>query len=566
MTLRLPLPFATLLVAVLFAGCASDGSDAGAEGGADQALPSFVLTDATIYTSNPAQPMAEALAVVDGRIAAVGSRDDVLSAWPDLDVRSAGGQTVIPGIIDAHAHLRNLTELNLIANLVGTGSIDEIIARLREQEAELGPGDWLQGRGWDQNDWDVKEFPTRHDLDAAFPDRPVWLERIDGHAMWANTAAIRAASDDLFRTALVPEGGELFREPDGAASGVFIDDAEHLINPVVPPFTSEALDEAFAEALAETNRYGITGVHEAGVNLDNIDRFRRFADAGDLTVRIYAMVEPGETFDTYCNNPYTRADDLLTIRSVKIYLDGALGSRGALMLDDYSDAPGVHGLLRTQPDDYRELVDRALACGYQINSHAIGDGANRLVLDTYEAAGTTPEGRHRNEHAQIVALSDLERFAELGIIASMQPTHATSDMYWAEDRVGPHRIEGGYAWRTLLDSGTHLAFGSDFPVERVDPMLGFFASVTRQDDQLWPEGGWHADETLTREETLEAFTIGAAWAGFQEDDLGSLEVGKWADFVVMDTDIMQVAAPGILDAEVLATFVAGRTVHGGLPE
>ncbi|MEQ9103280.1 MAG: amidohydrolase family protein [Rhodothermales bacterium] len=562
MTLRLPLLFATLFVTVLFAGCTSDRTD----GGADQPLPSFILTDATIYTSNPAHPTAEAMAVVEGRIAAVGLRDEVVATWPDLEIRSAGGQTVIPGIIDAHAHLRNLTELNLIANLVGTGSIDDIIARLREKEAELGPGDWLQGRGWDQNDWDVKEFPTRHDLDAAFPDRPVWLERIDGHAMWANTAAIRAASDDLFRSAAVPEGGELFREPDGAASGVFIDDAEHLINPVVPAFTDVALDEAFAEALSETNRYGITAVHEAGVNLDNIDRFRRFADAGDLTVRIYAMVEPGETFDTYCNNPYTREDDLLTIQSVKIYLDGALGSRGALMLDEYSDAPGVHGLLRTQPDEYRELVDRALACGYQINSHAIGDGANRLVLDTYEAAGTTPEGRHRNEHAQIVALSDLERFAELGVIASMQPTHATSDMYWAEDRVGAHRIEGGYAWRTLLDSGTHLAFGSDFPVERVDPMLGFFASITRQDDQLWPEGGWHADETLTREETLTAFTLGAAWAGFQEEDLGSIEVGKWADFVVMDTDIMQVAAPGILDADVVATFVAGQAVHGGLPE
>lgn len=565
MSLRMIIPrLPALLFAVLLAGCAPDAPETAAD--ELEVLPSFVLTNASIYTANEAQPTAEAMAIVDGRIAAVGILEEVVAAWPDLEIKNAGGRTVIPGIIDAHAHLRNLTELNLIANLVGTGSVDDIIARLKEQEAELGPEDWLQGRGWDQNDWDIKEFPTRHDLDEVFPDRPVWLERIDGHAMWANTAAIRTASEDLFRSAAVPEGGELFREPDGAASGVFIDDAEHLINPFVPAFTEDALDDAFAAALAEANQYGLTGVHEAGSDMEDIARFQRFADEGDLSLRIYAMVEPGETFDAYCNNHYTREDDLLTIRSVKIYLDGALGSRGALMMDGYSDAPDVHGLLRTQPDEYRALVDQALACGYQINSHAIGDGANRLVLDTYEAAGTTPEGRHRNEHAQIVEMTDLERFSKLGVVASMQPTHATSDMYWAEDRVGAHRIGGAYAWRTLLKSGTRLAFGSDFPVERVDPMLGFFASVTRQDDQLWPEGGWHADETLTREETLHAFTIGAAWAGFQEDELGSLETGKWADFVVLDTDIMQIAAPGILDADVVATFVAGRAVHGGLQE
>ena len=527
---------------------------------------SYILSDAVIYTANEEQPTAQAMAVVEGRIAAIGDAAAIEQTHPDLQVRSADGRTVIPGLIDAHAHLRNLAELKLIVDLVGTGSIEEIIERLKAHEETLGPDDWLRGRGWDQNDWTSAAFPTRHDLDQAFPDRPVWLERIDGHAMWANTAAINAASDDLLRSAMVPAGGELLREADGAAAGVFIDNAENLINVAAPPFSDEALDQGMQEALMEASSLGLTGVHEAGTNLGDINRFIRFADEDRLPVRVYAMVEPGPAFDAYCGNPYERPDDLVSIRSVKVYLDGALGSRGAALLQDYSDDPGNRGLLRTEPDAYRVLVDRALACGYQINSHAIGDSGNRLVLDTYEAAGISPDGRHRDEHTQIVEPSDLTRFAELGIIASMQPTHATSDMYWAEDRVGHHRIQGAYAWRTLLESGARLALGSDFPVERVNPMLGIYAAVTRQDDQLWPEGGWYPDETLTREETLLGFTQWAAYAGFQEDEIGSLEVGKWADFVVLDRDIMQVPAPDILGTKVEATFLAGKAVFGGLPE
>ncbi|PIQ61798.1 MAG: amidohydrolase [Bacteroidetes bacterium CG12_big_fil_rev_8_21_14_0_65_60_17] len=526
--------------------------------------PSFLLTDAYIHTGNPNQPDASAMAVVEGRIEAVGTAELLLETHADLPVLSAGGKTVIPGLIDAHAHLRNLAQMRLSADLVGTGSIEEIIMRLKEHEKNLSPGEWLRGRGWDQNDWPTPAFPTRHDLDVAFPDRPVWLERIDGHAMWANTVAIRAASDDLLRSAEAPPGGQLFRLEDGSASGVFIDDAEHLVGVAVPPFNGEALDRGLERALEEAARYGLTGVHEAGVDTSDINRFIRFADQGLLTLRVNAMVEPGPAFDRYCNDHYAREDDLLSIRSVKIYLDGALGSRGAALMQEYSDDPGNHGLMRTAPADYADLVERALECGYQMNTHAIGDSANRLLLDTYEAAGISPDERHRNEHAQVLALDDIERFATLGIIASMQPTHATSDMYWAEDRLGPHRIKGAYAWRSLLDSGARLAFGSDFPVEQVNPMLGFHAALTRQDDQLWPEGGWYPDERLDREEILHAFTLGAAWSGFQDNITGSLEPGKWADFVVLDQDIMTVAPPAILDTRVEATFLAGRTVHGSL--
>lgn len=561
-----PAPFTAalrlaMLPLLLLTACQTQQPDS-----ADNQRPSFLLTDAFIHTGNPDRPMATAMAVQNGRILAVGEADSLTDTYGDLAVLSAGNKTVIPGLIDAHAHLRNLAQMRLSADLVGTGSIPEIIARLKEHEKKLAPGEWLRGRGWDQNDWPTAAFPTRMDLDDAFPDRPVWLERIDGHAMWANSAAIRAASDNFLIRADVPPGGQMFRLDDGTASGVFIDDAEHLVGVTVPPFTREQLDRGFEIALEEASRYGLTGVHEAGVDTSDINRFIRFADEGRLSVRVYGMAEPGPAFDRYCSDHYSREDNLVSVRSVKIYLDGALGSRGAALMQEYSDDPGNHGLMRTAPADYAELVDQALACGYQMNTHAIGDSANRLLLDTYEAAGISPEGRHRNEHAQILALEDIDRFAELGIIASMQPTHATSDMYWAEDRLGPYRIQGAYAWRSLLDAGARLAFGSDFPVEQVDPLLGFHAALTRQDDQLWPEGGWYPEQRLDRPEILHAFTLGAAWSGFQEEITGSLEPGKWADFVVLDQDIMQIAPPSILDTEVEATFLAGRLTHGTLEE
>lgn len=524
-------------------------------------VETVVFHNATIHTVDPSRPTAEAMAVSAGRILAVGNADSILAAFPEARREDLGGHAVIPGLIDAHAHLRNLAQMHLSADLVGTGSVAEIIERLRRHAATLPDGAWILGRGWDQNDWPDREFPTSADLDAAFPDTPVWLERIDGHAMWANSAAIRAAGEETIREATDPPGGKILRDASGEPTGVFIDDAEALVSAHVPPVPTELADQAFASALAEAARFGLTGVHEAGSSLEDIDRFLRFADEGRLTLRLYAMTEPGPSFDAYCGAPLLGYRDVLTVRSVKLYLDGALGSRGAALLRDYSDDPGNRGLLRTGPAEFEELVRRALDCGYQVNTHAIGDSANRLLINVYEAVGVRPDGRHRNEHTQVLDASDFARMATLGIVASVQPTHATSDMYWAEDRLGRGRVRGAYAWRTLLDSGVRLALGSDFPVERVDPLLGLHSAVTRQDARHWPEGGWYAEQVLTREEALRGFTLDAAWAAFQENDLGSLAPGKWADFVVLSGDVMQIASPAILETRVLSTWLGGVPVY-----
>ena len=537
-------------------------------GGCDQTDPiegSYILSDAIIYTVDEAMPVAEAMAVVDGKVAMVGHLDDVQDAYPDLPLNSAGGRAVVPGFTDAHAHFMGLGSQRLRADLRGTASIEEAIAILKEFESTLGEGDWLLGRGWNQALWPDREFPTRQDLDGHFPDRPVWLGRIDGHAAWANTQAMNLAGFVEISTAQDPNGGAIIRDDEGVPTGIFVDSAMRFVRRVIPEATEEFFDQALELALAEAAQVGLTGVHDAGIDSTTINRYKRFIDEGRFTVRLYGMVAGGSSaFDEYCNNHLIDYGERLTIRSVKFALDGALGSRGAALIEDYSDDPGNRGLIRTTPEAFNERVQQAVNCGYQVNTHAIGDLGNRVLLDAYELAGVTPEGRHRDEHTQIIELSEIERFIRLGIIASMQPTHATSDLNMAEDRLGPHRIKGGYAWRTLLDAGVPLAFGSDFPVEKANPLLGFFASVTRQTEDLLPEGGWYPEERLTREETLYAFTKGAAWAAFQDDQLGSLSPGKHADFVVLSNDIMTVPAPQILETEVVATFFGGNLIYGSL--
>lgn len=533
---------------------------------AAHAQADLVLHHARVYTVDPDYPLAEAFAVRDGRIAMVGTDEAVLAAFPEAPRVDAGGRAVVPGLIDAHAHLMGLGESKLQVDLVGAASKAEVVARLQAFEARLPEGAWLIGRGWDQNDWPEKSFPTRQDLDAAFPERPVWLRRIDGHAAWANTAALRVVGLEQLGAMADPEGGRIVRDAGGAPTGVFIDAAMEIVDRHVPPPTEAQREEALRLALAETARYGLTGVHDAGIDTADVALYRRAVDEGWFTLRLYGMIGGrGETFDHFCaNGPLVGYGGRLTVRSVKFYIDGALGSRGAALLDDYTDEPGNRGLLLKQPEAFVEDVRRSLACGFQVNTHAIGDRGNRVVLDAYEQAmreSGRAGGRHRIEHAQVVALDDIPRFAALDVIASMQPTHATSDMYWAAERLGPERIRGAYAWRRFLDGGARIAFGSDFPVERVDPLLGFYAAVTRQDAGGWPEGGWQPDQRLTREEALRAFTLDAAYAAFQEDELGSLSPGKRADFVVLSRDIMTVPAPEILQAEVVATYLDGRPVY-----
>lgn len=533
-----------------------------------QAQADWVLHNAQIYTVNDDQPEAEAMAIRGARILMVGGDSDVLGTYPDARRVDAEGRTVVPGLIDAHAHLMGLAESLVQVDLVGTSSKQEIIERLEDFAQDLPDDAWLTGRGWDQNDWPEQAFPTRHDLDAAFPDRPVWLTRIDGHAAWGNTAALEAVGMDRLAALDDPEGGSIRRADDGVPTGVFIDAAMGIVGQEVPEPSSAERDRALDLALEETAKYGLTGVHDAGADRSTIQRYQRFIDNGRFGVRVYAMIGGrGDTFDYYCDaGPIHNYQDRLAVRSVKFYIDGALGSRGAALLEDYADDSGNQGLLLQQPGRFRESVHTAMACGFQINSHAIGDRGNRIVLDTYEAVmdslGSTL-GRHRVEHAQILALSDIERFAELDVIASVQPTHATSDMYWAEDRLGSERIEGAYAWRSLTDSGAHLALGSDFPVEQVNPLLGFYAAITRQDAAQWPDGGWHPEERLTRREALRGFTLDAAYSAFQEEELGSLEPGKLADFVILSHNIMEVRPPAILDTEVVATYLGGELIYDG---
>ena len=527
----------------------------------------YVVHNARVYTVDAQNPTAEAFAVDEGRLVAVGSEADVLAAYPDWDRRDLDGLTVIPGLIDAHAHLMGLGESLLQADLVGTTSKAEIVERLRAFAVDLPEGAWLSGRGWDQNDWgDGEPFPTRADLDAAFPDVPVLLRRIDGHAVWANTAALRAAGLDPEAEAPAdPEGGASIRDEAGRPTGVFVDNAIGLVSRAVPEADEAFYAEALTRALDETTKYGLTGVHEAGTPLAVIDLYREFAASGRFPLRNYAMITPGEIAAFCAAHPegVREADDRLVVRSVKVYADGALGSRGAALLDGYADDPGNHGLLFQPDETLQATVEQAMRCGLQVNTHAIGDRANRQVLDAYEAAIEATggaRGRHRVEHSQILALDDIERFARLGVIASVQPTHATSDMPWAEDRIGDRAV-GAYAWRRLVDAGARLALGSDFPVERVDPLLGFHAAVTRQDAENAPAGGWYGNQVLTREEALRGFTLDAAYAAFMEDEVGSLEVGKRADFVVLSADLMAVPPEAILDTHVVQTVLGGETVY-----
>jgi hypothetical protein len=574
-------PVLALGLVLVLAACAPDGADDGARGtGKTSALKGVpagveassgaaadvtVIHSARVHTMNPEQPAASAMAFDGaGELLMVGDSDRVLAAYPEATAIDLAGRTVIPGLIDSHGHLHGLAESLTRAQLSGTRSLDEVIERLKQHEAKLGENDWLLGRGWDQNDWPGQAFPTREDLDAHFPDRPVWLRRVDGHAAWGNSAALAMADRDLSGDWQV-DGGMIHRDASGQPTGIFIDRAMGLVEAVVPPTSDAVMMDAIDLAIARLLSLGLTGVHDPGIGRVALDRFRRKLEEGKLHTRLYAMTDgAGDTLDWLCENGPVADQGRLFMRATKLYGDGALGSRGAALIEDYSDDPGNRGLLFLEVDAMQAQIEKVLACGYQAGVHAIGDRANRVVIDALEAAMLAfPDnpGRHRVEHAQIVHPEDLVRFVELDIIAAMQPTHATSDMYWAEDRVGPQRILGGYAWRTLLDSGARLAFGSDFPVEAVDPRLGLFAAVARQDLEGWPEGGWYPEQRVTREAALRGFTLDAAYAGFMEDLVGSLEPGKRADFVVLDRDYMTIPVEEIPRMAILETWLDGERVY-----
>jgi predicted amidohydrolase YtcJ len=537
-----------------------------------QAPADLVLVNGKIYTVDNARPVVSALAVRGGRVVFAGSDAEArVLANASTNVIDLHGSTVVPGIIDAHAHLLGLGNMLRQANLAGSRSYEEVIERVTAFFKEVNPGVWLIGRGWDQNRWPSKEFPTHEALSRAFPNNPVVLERVDGHALLANAKAMQLAH--VSATTPDPEGGRIMRLSSGAPSGVFIDRAQRLIDGALPTTSRDDTRRTILAAIAECNRFGLTGVHDAGEDAETVGIFEELAKAGEYNLRNYVMLsDPGEPGSTAAmSNPYLRRgpqsalyDGHLWIRAIKLYADGALGSRGAALLAPYSDEPTNSGLLVSRPEHLRAWAEAALRSGFQVNVHAIGDRGNRNVLDAFEAAlRAVPRADHRFriEHAQVLSPEDIPRFARLGVIPSMQPTHQTSDMRWAEARVGPQRIRGAYAWRSLLNTGVVIPSGTDFPVEEVNPLLTFHAAVTRQDPTNWPVGGWYPEQKMTREEALQSMTIWPAYAGFQESVLGSLTPGKYADFVVLDRDIMRIQDTEILSTRVVSTWIGGKRVY-----
>ncbi len=522
-----------------------------------------LVLNATIYTADSTTPKAEAFAYKNGKIIAVGKASKLDKAYSGAKRIDANGATIVPGFIDAHGHLLGLGQSLMIADLMGTQNKDEILTALKQHEQTLAEGQWLLGRGWDQNDWPIKELPSSEDLNEAFPNRPVWLERVDGHANWANQAAMAFSKRELSGS-WQPDGGEIVRDKTGKATGVFIDNAVSLIGSQVPQPSNNEVQEALTRAMQKTASVGLTSMHDAGTALETWRLLQSLKQENKLNIRVYAMADGASDMLTHlCEKGVTIDPDAhLTARSVKLYSDGALGSRGAALLADYSDAPGNTGLLIESEATLKQHAKRATGCGLQVNIHAIGDRGNRITLNVLEEASSKDNpGRHRIEHSQVVELGDFQRFKNLGLIASVQPTHATSDMYWAEDRVGKERIKGAYAWQKFAELGVPLALGSDFPVEKPDPLLGFYAAVARQDSKGWPDQGWYANEALSREQALHGFTLGAAYAAFQEEQLGSISVGKHADFVVLSKDIMTVPVDEILETKIIKTIIAGKQVY-----
>ncbi|MGX4642170.1 amidohydrolase [Massilia sp. SYSU DXS3249] len=527
-----------------------------------------VIVNANGYTLNAKGDLVQfnALAFDDkGKILAVGNAAEVQAKAPNARRVDMGGKTVLPGLIDAHGHVfglgQMLTQLDLSQATSLEGALKAIQAYARANQNQA----WLRGRGWNQENWKLGRFPTAADLDPIVSDKPVWFERVDGHAGWANSRALAAAG--ITDQTPDPAGGKIMRDAAGRATGVLVDAAQELVTKVMPAQTEAEGRVALDRSLQEMARVGITSTHDAGLGVFEDRLYRAYADQGKLTARIYGMIGGTDgDFDALAKNGplKTYGNDMYALRAVKLYSDGALGSRGAALLKPYSDEPHSHGLLFFNTAQMDAKMKKAMARGYQVNVHAIGDAGNKQILDIYKkelAATKSAAQRHRIEHAQVVTASDIPRFKTLGIIPSMQPTHATSDKNMAESRVGAERIKGAYAWRSFLHQGSRIACGSDFPVESPNPFFGIHAAVTRQDASGQPVAGWYPNQAMSLKEAFRCFTLDAAWAGHAENTLGSLEPGKWADFIVIDQDLFKMPTYDIHKTGVLQTWVAGKAVY-----
>ncbi|MDF1766599.1 MAG: amidohydrolase [Gammaproteobacteria bacterium] len=519
------------------------------------------------YTLNSERDVVRfaALEVNDDVVVRTYAEGDTLPADDTMDtVIDGAGRTLVTGLIDAHGHVLSYGQSLLRVDLVGTSTEAEAaerVAAFAEANEEL---EWVLGRGWNQVLWDSNAFPTAASLDALVAEKPIWLSRVDGHAGWANSKAMEIAG--VTRDTPDPDGGQILRDADGNPTGVFVDNAMALVRGNIPPATLEEQKFALMTAMKSLATYGLTAVHDAGVSSSTVAAYKQLLEDGPLPIRVNVMLGATDPLftDRLAEGHFSDADQTLTINSVKIAADGALGSRGAAMIDDYSDMPGHKGLILLSEERMQYLMRAAMNAGFQVNTHAIGDAANKLVLDSYEqliAETGTTDLRHRVEHAQILRYEDIVRFAELGVIPSMQATHATSDKNMAVDRIGDVRIQGAYAWRKLIDAGALIANGSDFPVESPNPFFGLHASITRQDKNNDPVGGWYPEERMTPAEAFASFTLDAAYSGFQEDWLGSLTPGKKADFIVLDRDIFRIPSSEIWQAQAVETWVNGIRVN-----
>lgn len=521
------------------------------------------FVNCTVYTMDSTAPLAETVVFSNGKIVYAG---DAAGADKYRSARAIdlAGSIVLPGLIDAHAHMNSLGRSIEELNLRGIRSKAEILKIVLDKLPDTEPGEWISGRGWDQNLWEGKEFPHWRDLQGTEAN-PVFLKRVDGHAVWANKTVIDICAID--RNTPDPEGGKIIRDAAGNPTGVFLDNAAGLISAKIPKPSDDIRKKRMLRAMQKCSQNGLTGVGDAWVTQKNIDTYRELIGEDKMTVRVYGMLADSSHLREayYQSGPVLgEGDGMLTIRSIKLFADGALGSRGGLLFEPYSDDPSTCGIEVTGEEEIYEAAKAALSAGFQVCTHAIGDQGNHQVLNAYERAlSEVPVKKHRLrvEHCQILLPSDLPRFREFGFIASMQPTHATSDMPWAEDRVGPERIKGAYAWMNMLSTGAVLAFGSDFPVEEVNPLLGIYSAVTRKDLSGNPADGWYPGQCLTIEEAVSAFTAGAAYAQFQENEIGMIKAGMRADFTVLDRDIFQIHPSEIPETRVSKTIVGGKIVY-----
>ncbi|SNR30635.1 hypothetical protein SAMN04488009_1094 [Maribacter sedimenticola] len=515
----------------------------------------LIIVNANVYLVDENFGKAQAFAVHDGKFLAVGTNDEIRDIYTSDQLIDADGRTITPGLIDAHCHFYGLGLNQQVVNLVGTTSFDEVLQKVRAFH-NANPKSFLRGRGWDQNDWEEKKFPTKAELDTIFPDIPVVLERVDGHAYLVNQKALDMAGIDWSTKV---DGGEIQKKwKDGFSgiTGVLIDNPMLLIDSIMPLPTKQEKIKALKDAERICLNHGLTTVNDAGIDRETIELIDSLQQAGDLSIRIYAMVSNNKEDVDYFINKGPVKTDLLNVRSVKVYGDGALGSRGAALKQPYSDLPAHYGAMVTSVEELNRLANKLAISEYQMNTHAIGDSANIAVLRAYKKVleGTT-DRRWKIEHAQVLETTDFDLFKE-GIIPSVQPTHATSDMYWVEDRLGD-RVKGAYAYKTLLNKAGMVALGTDFPVEDVSPFLTFYAAVGRRDTSGYPEDGFHMEEALTREEALKGMTIWAAYSNFEENEKGSIEPGKFADFVIYSEDLMTAPLENIPNIRAEQTFVNG---------